>query len=62
MEIKKFGVKELTAEEQLQITGGGWLADVWNAICDAAEWLWDHIKVTESYNQKSGWTISISNK
>ncbi len=50
MEIEKFSVRELTVEEQLQINGGGRLAeffaDVWDTIVDIAKWIWDNFKIT----------------
>lgn len=50
MEIEKFSVRELTVEEQLQINGGGKLAeffaDVWDTIKEIASWIWDHFKIT----------------
>jgi hypothetical protein len=50
MEIEKFSVRELTVEEQLQINGGGTLAEffqkVWDGIKEAAKWLWENLKIT----------------
>jgi hypothetical protein len=45
MEINEFNVRGLSHEEMLQTNGGGKLGDAlrsaWDAICDAAEWVWD---------------------
>ncbi len=50
MELEKFSVKELTTSEQIQINGGGRLAEfftgVWEAIKCVADWIWDNLKVT----------------
>lgn len=43
MKLEQFGVKELTVEEQLQVNGGGWLADAWDWVSNAAEDVWDWV-------------------
>jgi hypothetical protein len=49
MELEKFSVRELTTAEQVQINGGGKLADffaaVWDGIVNVAEWIWEHLDV-----------------
>jgi hypothetical protein len=60
MELSNFNVKELSTQEMVQINGGGKLADAlreaWNAICEAAEWVWD--KFTDwCYDKYTNWTF-----
>ena len=47
MEIQKLGLRELNHDELININGGGQfgnaLRSAWNAICDAAEWVWDKV-------------------
>jgi hypothetical protein len=49
MELEKFSVRELTTTEQLQINGGGKLADffaaVWDGIVTVAEWIWENLDI-----------------
>jgi hypothetical protein len=42
-------MKSLSFDQMAQINGGGWLGDLWDGICSAAAWVWDHIFV-EVYN------------
>lgn len=66
MELEKFSVTELTAAEQVQINGGGKLADffaaVWDGICDVAEWIWENLKITIKIEICDGAEINISPK
>jgi hypothetical protein len=62
MKLENYSVRELTSEEQLDVNGGGFLANVWDAICTAAEWIWDNLKISASYNYTSGASITISNR
>jgi hypothetical protein len=65
MEIEKFSVKELTTEEQLMVNGGGKVADffagVWDAIKDAAEWIWENVTFTVSIEIAKNIKINFSN-
>jgi len=65
MELEKFSVRELTTEEQLQINGGGKLADffaaVWDGIVTAAEWLWENLTFTLEIDLPGGSKFKISN-
>ena len=64
MEIENFSVRELTVEEQLQINGGGRLADyfagVWDTIKDIAKWIWDHFKITIEFEIGDNVNFDIS--
>jgi hypothetical protein len=66
MELEKFSVKELTTEEQLMVNGGGKLGEffaaVWGGIKDAAEWLWDNVKITLSIEITNGIDLNLSSK
>ena len=66
MEIEKFSVRELTTQEQLMVNGGGKLGEffaaVWEGIKDAAEWVWDNVKITLSVEIANKSKIEISNK
>jgi hypothetical protein len=63
MELEKFSVRELTTEEQLQINGGGKLADffaaVWDGIVTAAEWLWENLDFTLKIEVAKGVNLEI---
>lgn len=39
-------MKTLTFEQMEQVNGGSWFSDAWDWICNAAEWVWDHLFVT----------------
>ncbi len=66
MEIEKLSVRELTTQEQLMVNGGGklgeFLADVWNGIKDAAEWIWDNVKISVSIEVINGVNVNLGNK
>ena len=66
MEIEKFSVRELTTHEQLMVNGGGKLGDffaaVWDGIKDAAEWVWDNVKMTVTLKINSNVSLNLSNK
>lgn len=65
MEIEKFSVRELTVEEQLQINGGGTLAEffqnVWEGIKEVAKWLWENLKITIEL-ELGPMDVNLSNK
>ena len=48
MNLAKLNVQELNKEEMVAIEGGGFWTDlvdgIGNALSDAAEWVWDHLK------------------
>jgi hypothetical protein len=66
MEIEKFSVRELTTQEQLMVNGGSklgeFLAAVWDGIKDAAEWVWDNVKITVSIEVTKGVNLNLGNK
>lgn len=66
MELEKFSVRELTTQEQLMTNGGGKLGEffaaVWDGIKDAAEWVWDNVKMTFTIKLNSNVSINLSNK
>ena len=66
MEIEKFSVRELTTQEQLMVNGGGKLGEffaaVWEGIKDAAEWVWDNVKISVSIEVTKGVNLNLSNK
>jgi len=66
MELEKFSVRELTTQEQLMVNGGGKLGEffaaVWDGIKDAAEWIWDNVKMTFTIKINSAVSCSLSNK
>ncbi len=62
MKLENYSVRELTSEEQLQINGGGFLARVWDAICSAAEWIWENFKFSVSYDLGSRGSASIGTR
>jgi hypothetical protein len=43
-DLNAYGVTEMSQQEMLSIDGGNIFKDAWNAICDAAETVWDWIK------------------
>lgn len=49
MKLENYSVRELTSEEQLDVNGGGFLARVWDGICNVAEWIWEHLTLTVQY-------------
>ena len=62
MKLENYSVRELTSEEQLDVNGGGFLANVWDAICTAAEWIWDHFKLSVSYDLGTGGSATLSTR
>jgi hypothetical protein len=62
MKLENYSVRELTSEEQLDVNGGGFLANVWDAICSFAEWIWENLKISASVDIGSGGSVTFSNR
>lgn len=62
MKLENYSVRELTSEEQLNVNGGGFLANVWDAICSFAEWIWDNLKISASIDIGAKGTVTIGNR
>ena len=48
-DLNAMGVQEMNTQEMSTINGGSWISDAWDAVCDAAEWVWEHAFV-RAYN------------
>jgi hypothetical protein len=45
LDLRMSGLQEMRKEELIEINGGGWLADAWDWVKNAATDTWEWIKV-----------------